>query len=467
MPAASAQASQMYTNPPLPVEGKPFHIVYATDAAAAGQTVAFRVVGADGVVVKQARPTLAANGAQATAAVELTVPHNGMLRATVQAGGDVRELDVPVITSKREIHIIYFGFGNEYLTEGLVRYITLCTSTPANALPAMNARGIKCLAWNYGSNALEGPEKEMAGEGKAFTPEMAFEVGYNKYLGNAADLVKRGYAGDGLDEFGAYAATPRWREMKAYLRGMIAARKKLPKGFIIAAWHGGHFDNEMIGLYKQAVDFLLPEAYVMQITPHDLGTELQDRDLQDRLFDARANDMFTGPYGSKCRVIPCIDVTDKVPVDEYEMFFRMYRREFPEVRGIGFFNTLSKRNWGNYRAIDRLCFDYFVRPVVTFEPDSLGIDRFGKGGVIAYLSNIGGMDSGYVVVRLLVDGKEVGKARVASVPAGFSRADDRAPVRFNWKPPSRGTYRLRVEITDCPDATVLDPAEEEALYLQP
>lgn len=463
--AAPALGAELFCSPVLPRESEPFKIVYRSGTPAE-DGAAFTVRDSDGGILEQRTVPLVRRPDGLTAELDLTVPHNGLLAAEVVAGHLKLRTVVPVISAKREVNIIYYGMDEQLLRRGLVHWVTLVTTCGGEALADLTARGAKGLGWRLGSNVLYDREKELEAEGRALTPELAREIGRRMYTGDAAEAVAKGYAGFGLDEFGGYAASATLDGTKAFVRGMIEARDTLPPGFILAAWHGGPLDSELIGLYKQAVEFLLPEAYLLDIVPAQLGTERIDRDLEGRLTNARSNDLFTAPYGARCKVIPSVDLTDTIPVDEYEGFFRMLRRDFPEVRGIAFFNVLSKERYETYRVIDELCLDYFIKPVLTFQPDSISFDRFGDKSVIARLSNIGAMDSGPATVRLLVDDREVGRATVQSVPAGFSRVDNRADARFDWRPPATGTYRLRVEIANAGDGTVLDPAAEVSMYLR-
>jgi hypothetical protein len=340
------------------------------------------------------------------------------------------------------------------------------TACPKELAETLNRRGIRPLAWSWGSNYLADRDRELRQNSAQMTPDLARQTARSLITATAQSAAQAGLAGLGMDEFGGYAASDFAANTKGFVRGLIDARPDLPKGSLLLAWHGGPIDSELMGLYKEAVEFLVPEAYLLDFVPSQLGTDLAVPDLAGRLADARANDMFTAPYGSRCRVVPAVDVTDKVPVGEYEAFVRMLRREFPEVRGISFFNVLSQPNWERYRVIDRLCFDYFIRPVLTFEPDGLYLDRFGSGRITAWLSNLGAIDSRPVKLRLLVNGREASRATVAGVPAGFSRVDNRAAATFSWQPRVSGTYRLRVEVTDPGEATVLEPAAEVSVYLR-
>ena len=459
----SVNAADMFVDHMLPREGEPFKIVYRPDKDFLEKEVKITVRDAGENVLEERVLQLHTVDESLQGELELTVATNGMLRAKVVAGQSTVHLDIPVISAKRDVNLIYFAMSEDYFDS--IRWVTLVTSAPPGLLKTLRERGIKGLAYNWGSNYLQGKGKELGKSGIKMSPELARELSRGLYSSKAGDVVAKGFSGYGMDEFGGYAASESAAYAKGYVRGIIDARKEMPDDFIMAAWHSGPIDTEMMGLYKQAVEFLLPEAYLLECVPREMGTELIQKDMEGRLQDARANDMLTAPYNTRCKVIPAVDVTDSIPLGEYENFIRMMRREFPEVRGIAFFNVL-KAEIDRYKVIDALCFDYFIKPVVTFQPDSLYYDTYGSGTVKAFISNIGSIDGGKVTVRLLVDGKEVERTTVPGVPAGYSRLDNRAAATFKWQPRNTATYRLRVEIVDAADSTVLDPTLEATVFLR-
>lgn len=465
--AAAAGATELFTCPALPREAEPFRLVCRLSAETGARTARIRLLAADGTVVAQRSCPLVEDAGGLQASMDLSIPGNGMYRAEARVGGALAEAPVAVISAKREVNLVYYGMDSRLLREGYVRWVTLVTACDEGTAGELSRRGARALAWNWGGNLLGEKRKQLEATGGEVTPEAARQLSRDLYVSGAAEAIAKGYAGFGLDEFGDYPGSANSAATAAFVRGIIDARRELPEGFVLAAWHAGAIGPELMGLYKQAVEYLLLESYLLDIVPSQLGTELLAKDLEGRLADARAADMFTAPYGSRCRVLATVEVMDGVPVGEYEAFFRLLRREFPEVRGIGFFNVLAEPNWGTYRTIDALCLDYFVKPVLTFQPDSLSHDRLGTGRVIAQLSNIGAMDSGPVTVRLLVDGTEVDRVTLTTVPVGYSRVDNRAAAVFDWSPTRTGTRSLRAEIVSARGSTVLEPATNASVYFDP
>ncbi|MBT4502454.1 MAG: hypothetical protein HOC74_32270, partial [Gemmatimonadetes bacterium] len=242
--------------------------------------------------------------------------------------------------------------------------------------------------------------------------------------------------------------------------------------FYIAGWHSGGVRDEAVGLYKQALDLLLIETYLMHWVPNELGTENIYADLENRLISIRGADLFTRSYGARARTLLALDVTGQKNTalpdrGEFEQVVRAIRRICPEMRGIAFFNGSATDEKIEHLA-HGLCFDYFVKPVVTLQQNSLWVRRTeNRTELVAAVSNIGAIDSGPISVRFLIDGEEIGTRRVDSVPAGYSRLTNRVLIPIDWTVPAVGTYSLQAEITAAPGSTVLDPAIVERRFLSP
>jgi hypothetical protein len=151
---------------------------------------------------------------------------------------------------------------------------------------------------------------------------------------------------------------------------------------------------------------------------------------------------------------------------EMENVIRHLRRCWPEMRGFGIFGGLipekateeqQAQAIADEQFVDRLYYEYFVPPVLTFLPGSLWVSRADDGTrrIEAALSNIGGMDAGPVKVGFYVDGQLRQTVAVASVPAGNSRLDNRVLVSAPWSPPP-GRHELRARIETAEGCTLLD-----------
>lgn len=106
---------------------------------------------------------------------------------------------------------------------------------------------------------------------------------------------------------------------------------------------------------------------------------------------------------------------------------------------------------------DRLCFDYYVRPCVTLMPGSLWLSRRadGRWELTAAVSNIGGMDSGAIQVRLYIDGEPLDVQSMPKVPAGPNRLVNRVLVNQAVRP-DPGLRKFEARIVSATGATVLD-----------
>jgi len=85
--------------------------------------------------------------------------------------------------------------------------------------------------------------------------------------------------------------------------------------------------------------------------------------------------------------------------------------------------------------------------------------------VTAAVSNIGGMDSGPVAVKIYADGKVFKTVQLKQIPAGNNLKENQARVEARWTPRS-GAHTLRVELGPAPGSTILDSSAEMSYYVQ-
>jgi hypothetical protein len=452
---APASQPMLWSRPNLPIEKEEVVLTFRVPLEAQGshaQPVRLQIIDPQGkpLVTRVLPLTQQANSMEAS--LPWRPPKNGLYQVMARHAADppVR-LDLPIVAARRRLDFVWYSY------RPWMRWATVIASAGKEDVPELRERGIKALRWMYGANhpiAKEygRPEEELAAEAERYySVPQGFE-----------------FDGYGLDEFGAYPGTE-WEERSlAWRRGLVKARQELPKDFIVAAWHGGGVRDEWVGLYRQAADFLLLEAYEMYYAPHELGTENIFEDLRGRLIAPRGADLFTGPYGARCKVLLSLDLCGPNGTygnaGELEQVIRFIRREFPEMRGISFFGTGAIEALD--RAADRLCYDYFILPVVTFQHNSLWLDRFsGQPQIVAAVSNIGGMDSGPVTVRLKVNGRVVGEQRTERVPAGNGRLANRSLLRWKWTAQHPGQYELEAQVVAAPGSTVLDASVRESRWI--
>jgi hypothetical protein len=452
-PAPDAKPT-LWSRPNLPLEKTDVALTFRIPADAKSSTagpVRFQIADDHGKPVFAQTVPVARRDDSAEATLSWRPPHNGLYHVTASRGADAPlRLDLPVLFAGRALDFVW------YRNRPYLRWATVIASAGQDDLPLLHRRGIKALRWMYGSNHDAAKDKAIPVESVGAEAE--------KYYRVPEGFDCDGY---GIDEFGGYPQSVDEQRGLAWLRGLIKAREQFPKGFVVAAWHGGGVRDEWVGLYKQAADLLLLESYEMFYVPHELGTENIFEDLRGRLIAPRGADLLTRAYGSKCKVLLSLDLCGENGTygdpGETEQVMRFIRREFPEMRGIAFFNVGTE---AVERAADRLCFDYFIRPVVTFQHNSLWFDRFAeRPQIVAAVSNIGAMDSGAVTVRLKVNGKVIGTQCLGRVPAGSGRLADRALLRWDWRPRQSGVYDLEAQVLAAPGSTVLDGVVRESRWL--
>jgi hypothetical protein len=193
--------------------------------------------------------------------------------------------------------------------------------------------------------------------------------------------------------------------------------------------------------------------------------------------------MFQPAYGNDCYTLIALDTSerpDRTTLGEQEEVVRYIRQRFPEMRGIGWYNggyaskhyglerteELDRQHDAVRRNADQLCFEYWIKPCLTFLPRSIWLEGDGAGDytVTAALSNIGAVDAGSVRLELLVDGLSLAARNFDSVPAGANRNRNRifftAPAKLE-----PGRHVFSAQVVFAPGATVLEGSVELERFL--
>jgi len=449
-------APAIYANPNLPTENERVILtIRLEDQAETTQTVRVSVHDQDGERVMSEDLAVVYTPERGQASTTWGAGKNGLYRVSLSSETfPEKDMLLPVLCRERVLDFAWYSH------RPWIRWATVFTSCNEDAMPVLRLRGIKGLKWRGG---LREPK-----DGHYGTLEETRRWA-RAYYRAPDDFPFDGY---GIDEFGGYPQSLEEEHTHAWLRGLIDARKDFPKDFYVAGWHCGGVRDEAVGLYKDALDLALLESYVFHWVPKELGTENIYEDLRNRLISTRGADALVRSYGSPCKALLSLDITGgkgtTAPnLGEFEQVVRRIRRICPEMRGIGFFNGSATHEQVERFAHD-ICLEYFIKPVVTFQPNSVWIERRdGQRMLVAAVSNIGGMDSGPVTVSIKVNGKSVAAKALDSVPAGHDRRNNRAFLSLDWTPPRSGTYRIEAEIVDAPGSTVLDPIVREERFLRP
>jgi len=440
----------LFTNPLIPAEGET--VTFTVRAAVAEEVRApleadLTLRSANGRTLWRDRRTLILEKGQATASFHWTPRHNGLytLRAVVDPedrfpeedpSDNAATLELPVVVPGRRPYFPWFG-EREHL-----RWANLWGGGfQAEHLARWQERGVRPLAWKWGTNLPGQPTEEDF---------------YRLYreMGDCPGIA--------LDECGYYPTPEAMERFATCLQGLARAKRERPDRFFMV-WHCGSFYPEQAALYREACDLIVLESYVFYYAPQGLGTDNLYDFLDMKMLPARQVDLL-GP--TVPQVITSVDLhPQSFHRGELENVIRHLRRRWPEMRGFGVFGGLipekameeeRARAIADEQFVDQLCYEYFVLPVLTFLPGSLWVSRAddGRRHLEAAVSNLGGMDSGPVRVGLAVDGKQLAAKEVPAVPAGNSRLDNRVVVTGPDLPPGR--HHLRAWIETAGSGTLLD-----------
>ena len=478
----------LFSDPLLPLEGETVRITVRAEAAgefSGDVEAALVLLDSQGKVIFKKTLNLVAKDKCLQAVSTWKPEKNGLYRVKVTVDPENRieesseedntaEMVLPVLAKGRKL---FFPWYREM--PGL-RWATCITCAgKKEQKERLFERGVLPLNWQYGGMSWTYYDKEKAKTDPDAVLAEVEEVFYKKFTTPNDDVY-----GFGMDEIGGWPGSFRAKMSAASMKALVRARGKVPGRFYVA-WHGGGVRQEVVEHCRNGVDLLLLETYIWRALPEDLGTEDIYQMIRGRLDTfIRGADMLLPAYGNPCYTLMALDTSERPDVTnlgEMEQVVRYIRRICPEMRGIAWYNGgYGSTKWGikeytpeierKHAAIiaeaDRLGFEYYVKPCLTFLRESLWAkkDASGEWVLTAALSNIGGVDSGPVAVEFLVDGKPVGRQTAASVPAGPNRNHNRAFLKHAVKA-APGSHRFEARIVSAGDSTVLDPTVKLERYV--
>jgi len=444
-----------------------------TGGSVTNPEAALTIADGAGNVVAERMLVLQRRGEFAGASWRWSSEHNGLftVRAEVDPANKIAEDNEEDNAAEIILPVIVAGKGRAlhfawYREVPMTRWATCVTSTGKGEHARLAERGVMPLNWAYGGMSWSYYDKKKA----STHPEQVLaefeQLFYEKYTGGS-DIY-----GFGIDECGGYPGTFKLGASVASMKGLIRARRDVPRRFF-AVWNGGGLRPELAAVYRRAADLLLLETYCWRALPDELGTEDIYQTILDRVEPlVRNTDMFQPAYGNHCYTLIALDTSerpDRIDLGEQEQVVRFIRRRLPEMRGLGWY-TGGYGGYGLERTeetdrlheavqanADRLCFKYFIMPCVTLMSESLWLSKQEDASrlLTAAVSNIGAVDSGEVTVEFLVDGAPVGSQTVQTVPAGPNRNQNRVFLRQPVTV-SPGPHSFQARIMAAPDATVLD-----------
>ena len=470
-------AGGLFTNPVLPEEGQPVAItVRATADGLDAEPIPARVI------IQNAAGRAHYTGALALKPVEAGfettfcwhAPGNGLYRvramldpdnamAETDESDNATEILLPIIAAGPN-SVLHFPW---YRETPFARWTTCVTSVKGDADKARLAeRGVVPLNWEYGGMSWSYYDKERAETEPGAVLEEIEALFYEKF-------ARDGVHGFGIDEVGGYPGSFKLRASIASLDGLVRARREKPDRFF-AVWNAGGLRPEIGARARQGANLLLLETYLWRALPDELGTEDVLAALRARVAPyIRNTDLFQPAYGNACYTLLALDTSerpDRIDLGELEHLVRYIRREFPEMRGIAWYNggygssftglevtpKTDRKHDAVRRKADELCLRYFIMPCVTLMQGALWLDkREGRPVLTAAVSNIGAIDSGPVEVEFRAGGTPLGTRRIERVPAGSGRNRDRALVRYPV-PHGAGPHEFAAVITRAGGATILD-----------
>lgn len=456
----------LFTRPLIPAERDTVTItVRATVTGEAPEAVDAKltVIAPDGSITP-CPLAMAAQEETFIGSAEWTAADNGLYRVKAVLDPDnaveeedednnAAELDLPVVIPGRQPHFVWYSLA-DYL-----HWANVSGKTGAEAAVRGHERGRTMLQWHSGSCK------------PGVTEESAY-MWFNRRMKKNPVASQYGMA---VDELGYY---PKPESEKSFREYMSAARrwKKENPGKFLMIWHCGTLYPEQAAGYRGACDLVVIESYVHHWGPAGLGTENYLDVIDMKMVPTRQCDLLV-ETGRGTQAITSVDLT--YPTFHRGMIvkiFRHLRREWPEMRGIGFFGDCTRdapeddaaamvKGVANNKYVDQLCFDYFVRPVVTIQPGNLWVNREDDGStrITAAVSNIGGMDSGPVTVRLKAGIRRSETIELETVPAGNNLKENQARAEVTWDLGS-GRHRISAELEPPQGAMVLDGAAEMIYY---
>jgi hypothetical protein len=463
----------LFTNPLLPQEGQEVTITVraqSTGTLTADPQARLVIANRAGEQVAETVLSLSRSEEVAEAAYAWSSDRNGLFTVHVELDPDdaLTEENETDNTATMILPVIVKGKGRElhfpwYREYADARWCTCVTSASRDAadVKRMSERGVTPLSWAPARTAYNKEEAEKEPE---------------RVLAELSESLYRRYSspdnayGCGIDEVGGYPGTFSLRASVAAMEALVQARTDHP-GKFYAVWNCGGPRPELAAVCRRAADLYLLETYLWRALPDELGAIDIYEQIVCRVepFMA-ATDMFQPAYGNHCYTLVALDNTerpDRTDLGELENVIRFIRRRFPEMRGIGWYNgsTRMEETEANLQKMesvkatsDWLCFEYWVKPCVTFTQESLWTFRVRSGatGLAAAVNNIGGIDSGEVLVEFFADGRSVGTKAVDSVPAGAGRFESLVVMKHQASV-GAGPHTFEARIVSAEHATVLDP----------
>ena len=335
----------------------------------------------------------------------------------------------------------------------------------------LNERGIMGLHWEYAGASWNYYEKKREeSDRKALLKEIE-QTFYSKFS------APNDLAGYGMDETICEPSPDGIKCQKsiASMKGLLRARSGVPGRFYLV-WHAGTIHEEIAQFFRDAADLVALEKYVFRNIAKrgmDYAYKVIDHEVENL---RTLGNLIEPKQGQICHTVIAFDTSERpdlVGPGEMEQVVRYLRQVCPEMHGVGWYNggygsyllkqkdltpVTDYRHEQAVRTADRLSFDYFIKPCITLDPRSLKLDTAldtNQNVLSVTVRNIGGMDSGSVVVSFRLDDEEVAKQTIKKVPASHDRSKNRVVLRQAMEAAS-DTKKIEAVIVSCPGSTILN-----------
>ncbi len=357
----------------------------------------------------------------------------------------------------------------------------------------LQSRGIKVIRYVSGAQHISsGPMSDET---------------IDKWVAAWSAPMKQGFDGIFIDELGEYPTPELKQKLVGLHKTLVKLRKENPDMIIMPASAGALLREESI-MYKYSDSVALLETYPTMFSRYFASHSIKAH-IDHRIMVARNTDLLY-QHGRKHGAIILlggrVDAPHEEPITaEIEEYVRYIKKNAPEMHGIGFYGSVSADPEVNVQTQERLCRDYYIKPVVDLREIRFTnySPRAGEAvDILALIHNLGGMDARGIKARVYAaevgsgKKKKIGEIDIEKIACGFldlvkkSGKEQkfeyqevngnkyvvtdsyntvflpRTTRKVTWKPAKKGYYSIIVEIEPSEQYTILDGVLEKTILVK-
>jgi len=341
------------------------------------------------------------------------------LRVVATSGRRKTETSLDFAVTERKVHFGWYGY---HPPRGL-RYPTMHLTARKEEVEHLLFEGIIPLTYKGGFSYWDKkchPNGSVEDQAKCWAS------------------LPEGMAGIAVDEWG-------YGEVEPKLTEVIRRFKSVNPHLTLALWNlpGEPYLSQV----RDAVDIFMPEIY---LNYH--GMRLGELEAAVKHIVAQGLTRKT-LIGLGIDRNPQKDYPLTTTPEELEAQMCLLKTTAPDILGVAFF-YYGGAPPGLAQIADRLCYRYFVLPVVAIR--SLDLRRAGQTmKASTTLENIGNMAAQKVSVEVLVDNRSVGKASLDRLPVG-----KREHISISLGKMPRGFHTVRLRVVGSKQITALKDREK-------